>query len=1277
MKLQKRIWLYGVLSLCFVVIAAVILGIGMLRPFSAFAADTERNVALSASVSTASDWEDPEGAWRSRFITDGSKMASWPLPEGETLGWRSIRSASRETNITLTVDLGDTARINRVELYPRGNGGICFPDDYAIDISTDGVAWTRVASVTGDTTVKEEGRTLSFAEQNARYVRLTVTRLSEERDGNDYVCEISEIEVWGVMEEVITLNKSELWIRIGGKDRLAAMVGGIESTENITFSSADSSVVIVDGKGNVTAVATGETTITCTNTANGARGVCKVKVLPEKEENIQITVPVWDNELCFTEEQFRWLQEANVDVAMMVGAPYLTPTDRGDQALRIARSIYDESLENNLEVMLFGHQHGINVHSSEEELRAFAEKYRNTPLMAGYHIEDEPRDVNPFARVTKTLREYDPNSIADVNFLPGFVYGDSGENYGKGSEYYGRLTDYAKLCGEGNTFLSFDNYPFTPQKDSVNEYDLFGNFETLRQASLETGAPTCVYLQAVGSSNFNYRRPDENVLRYHMASALSYGFTWIKYYSWYVPGTLKPGSNEHEYYTSAIMDVNGNKTEMYDVAKELNRQVHNVGDILVHLTAKEVYHTSDGPYGVYKKIPQNFFAQVNGNGDVILSLMVNEKTGESYLMVVNKDFMEEQTISLNLSGVRSLVEIDKTVDDGTLTPSYTGGVLTRTFAPGEFALYKLSDGEYATESEKGADNLLLGAKATANDSLGRDGYYIVNVNNGERTATKVNKGWMFEANSTVDGWLQFDLGASKQFNRLDLYPVGEGVACGNLFPSKMQILVSDDKKTWREVYTNEAIDAVTEEVPVFKFAAATGRYVKLLFPDCIGVALAEAELYMDEGNIPTPPPTSYEKPTISKGENLAAGKTVSVSGQYSDVVWNSAFATDGHKMQSYDPNMEGTLGWCAGFFTSPEQTAWIRVDLGTRYPIDRIHLYPRGDGGVAFPVDYKVQVSADGASWIDVATVVNGETNVVKERVFTFDTVMAKYVRVYVTKFSEETANNYSCEISEIEVYGDGIPALNEKINSLPTRITVSNYETTKQTVAELREMAKNESLRTFMDLDSLTALEEKLAAYERVKPVIDQIAALPLTINDMNYEEGKAATLAARAAYDALSDTEKEAVSNHVRLGLVEKSLASYEKPMVDGAALDEKIAALPDEITADNYGSTKESVAALQAEYEGLSDKAKAFVTKTERLQAVKEALQAYEDELEKLPPDSSSDATSSSDSLENSGVEPDSSSSGKTNGGSGCNSFAMGGAGFLFVGATLAALKRRREE
>jgi ricin-type beta-trefoil lectin protein/F5/8 type C domain-containing protein/concanavalin A-like lectin/glucanase superfamily protein len=151
--------------------------------------------------------------------------------------------------------------------------------------------------------------------------------------------------------------------------------------------------------------------------------------------------------------------------------------------------------------------------------------------------------------------------------------------------------------------------------------------------------------------------------------------------------------------------------------------------------------------------------------------------------------------------------------------------------------------------------------------------------------------------------------------------------------------------------------------------------------------------------------------------NLAAGQTASSSSQNPNSGWAIANLADG-VYRSSPGNGEFSSVGSAGAAT--EQ--WAQVDLGSSQKIDEVDLYPRDEtttvAGYCFPVDFTIQVSADGASWTTVVT----ETGYAKPgdaaQAFGFNVVSARYVRVDATKLSADQYGTYYLQLRQLAVRG-------------------------------------------------------------------------------------------------------------------------------------------------------------------------------------------------------------------------------------------------------------------
>jgi hypothetical protein len=97
---------------------------------------------------------------------------------------------------------------------------------------------------------------------------------------------------------------------------------------------------------------------------------------------------MWGNDRAITEEQFLWLRDADIDAVMAVG--HDNSVVKSERMLDIAQSIWDPARERNLKVFVHSYLNGIIPASTDEEVIAHAEQYRNTLAFMGYHVEDEP-----------------------------------------------------------------------------------------------------------------------------------------------------------------------------------------------------------------------------------------------------------------------------------------------------------------------------------------------------------------------------------------------------------------------------------------------------------------------------------------------------------------------------------------------------------------------------------------------------------------------------------------------------------------------------------------------------------------------------------------------------------------------------------------------------------------------------------------------------------------------------------------------------------------------
>ena len=159
-------------------------------------------------------------------------------------------------------------------------------------------------------------------------------------------------------------------------------------------------------------------------------------------------------------------------------------------------------------------------------------------------------------------------------------------------------------------------------------------------------------------------------------------------------------------------------------------------------------------------------------------------------------------------------------------------------------------------------------------------------------------------------------------------------------------------------------------------------------------------------------------------------------------------------------------------------------------------------------------------------------------------------------------------------------------------------------TAARAAYEALSEDLKAAVsNLSVLTEAEKSLANLKaEIKKAEDAISAIGEVSADKKSE-----IEAARAAYDALSESSKAAVSNYETLIASESELS---KLLADISAVEEKIAAL-DEITV----SKESEIVEARNAYEALPDASKALVKNLERLEKAEAILAGLKDDIKKV--------------------------------------------------------------
>ncbi len=419
----------------------------------------------------------------------------------------------------------------------------------------------------------------------------------------------------------------------------------------------------------------------------------------------------------------------------------------------------------------------------------------------------------------------------------------------------------------------------------------------------------------------------------------------------------------------------------------------------------------------------------------------------------------------------------------------------------------------------------------------------------------------------------------------DIYWYDDGG--GTRIPSKLRMQYLDASGTWQDVnittpfessiaknkYNRIEFDRVTTTrlrlyVTVRSGAEANGIYRFKVYSSVDVASLNEVFLATKPGVMPTLP------------SNVAAvtsdGALISVP-----VTWETLtadmIATDGEVKLRGVNNSTGKMTTCTIYVRSDMDKATITsvdpVELTTTQGI--VPTLPKtvkvGYNNGAFD-NQTVKVTWPAITAAELANV--GDVNFEGEVEGTATKAM---LTIHVLKAPDDPAvvavKELIDAIGEVTLdSGDAIDAARAAYDELPEakKALVDNYE--KLTAAE----------------EAYTALVDAAAA-KAVDDLIDAIGEVTLESGD--------AIKAARAAYDALTDTQKELVKNYEELTAAEEAYAA----MVDAAAAKaaEDLIDAIGEVTVDSGDAIK----AARAAYDALTDTQKELVKNYEKLLAAEE--------------------------------------------------------------------------
>ena len=238
-----------------------------------------------------------------------------------------------------------------------------------------------------------------------------------------------------------------------------------------------------------------------------------------------------------------------------------------------------------LDMKFIGHVLGYATNA--ERIAAIKENLAVSSTYVGEHLRDEPKvtEFDDLGAFVDAFNAEIPDKEVYINLFP--QYANAATQLGTNYEEY-----IDKYLAKINTkSLSYDFYGLG--NTSLNNM-YYSNLDMVRAKTLDVKKPFWVITQSgvAGSSKY----PNELEQRWSVWSTIACGSKGIAYFCYWTPSS---GGYEDNGF---MIDINGNKTEMYNWVQKINADINTIGKKLLPCHADGVISTNYAHYPLYVNV---------------------------------------------------------------------------------------------------------------------------------------------------------------------------------------------------------------------------------------------------------------------------------------------------------------------------------------------------------------------------------------------------------------------------------------------------------------------------------------------------------------------------------------------------------------------------------------------------------------------------------------------------------------------------------------------------
>ena len=275
---------------------------------------------------------------------------------------------------------------------------------------------------------------------------------------------------------------------------------------------------------------------------------------------------------------------------------------------------------------------------SEEEMKArvapVVARFNGHPAVHGYYIKDEPvfAEFPGLAQLAGILRRLAPGKEAHINLFPQYA---SARQLGNRS-YSQFLDDYMQLVQP--EWTGYDYYGFRQGEPITLKEQFWENLATFGEAARRNHVK--FVFCGLACAHWNYPVITEGMLAVQAYGALAYGARGLNWYTYQTPPWWGG-------YHDAPLSRQGFRTPLWGAMQNLHRTILRYAPVINHLEWRRAYHFG-GEAEFLARPDDSCLVRTAGSEQLLVSEFRHDRTGDDYILVVNKDFRLSRPIQLKL-----------------------------------------------------------------------------------------------------------------------------------------------------------------------------------------------------------------------------------------------------------------------------------------------------------------------------------------------------------------------------------------------------------------------------------------------------------------------------------------------------------------------------------------------------------------------------------------------------------------------------------------------------